>query len=113
MTTRKISKRTRTHHAAKSVRKTPITIKLLEAEVRRLQELLEILKKKSYFVRRSLAYIEREQRKVMKQIRQARMFLARMKKRGIRTLQLVPKNLEGLYGQFRKEIEKFSKYLIS
>jgi chromosome segregation ATPase len=104
---RKVSKQTATQ------RKTPMTIKLLEAEINRLQDLLEVLKRKSSLVRRSLNYIEREQKRVMKQIQQARSFINRLKKRGMKTLKSVPRNLEGLYNQFLREVDRISKYLSS
>ncbi|MCE9624928.1 MAG: hypothetical protein K8R69_05665, partial [Deltaproteobacteria bacterium] len=65
--------------------------------------------KKSVLVRRSLAYLEREQKKVRKQILQARAFLMRLKNRGVQAIQDIPHNAEDLYLQVKREFNRLSK----
>ncbi len=81
----------------------------LEKEIRRLTDLLLVIKRKSALVRRSLAYLEREQRRVMKQISQARRFLTRLKNRGIKAWKGFPNNAEGLYRQLKAEFNRLSR----
>jgi len=102
--------------AAKAVRaasslpkKSAVNVRRLEAEINRLSELLETIKKKSALVRRSLAYLEREQKAVMKQLKHARSFLLRLKNRGMRALQNFPQNAEELYQQVKREFNRVSK----
>lgn len=96
--------------AAKTLpKKSAVNVRRLEAEINRMSELLDTIKKKSALVRRSLAYLEREQKAVMKQIKHARSFLLRLKNRGMRALQNFPQNAEELYRQVKREFNRVSK----
>ncbi len=88
--------------------KPTVNVHRLEAEINRLSELLETIKKKSVLVRRSLAYLEREQKVVMRQLRHARSFLLRLKNRGIQALQNFPQTAEDLYEQLKREFTRLS-----
>lgn len=90
-------------------KKSAVNVRRLEAEINRMSELLDTIKKKSALVRRSLAYLEREQKAVMKQIKHARSFLLRLKNRGMRALQNFPQNAEELYQQVKREFNRVSK----
>jgi len=95
--------------AAKSVAVKPaVNVRRLEAEINRLSELLETIKKKSVLVRRSLAYLDREQKIVMKQLRHARSFLLRLKNRGLQALHNFPQTAEDLYSQLKREFNRLS-----
>lgn len=95
--------------ASKAVAAKPaVNVRRLEAEINRLSELLETIKKKSVLVRRSLAYLEREQKVVMRQLRYARSFLLRLKNRGLQALQNFPQTAEDLYDQLKREFNRLS-----
>lgn len=104
---KKAAKAART--ASSLPKKSAVNVRRLEAEINRLSELLDTIKKKSALVRRSLAYLEREQKAVMKQIKHARSFLLRLKNRGMRALQNFPQNAEELYQQVKREFNRVSK----
>lgn len=89
-----------------------VNLSALEKEVQRLSSLLLMIKKKSTLVRRSLAYLEREQKRVMKQINHAKRFLTRIKNRGIKAWQRFPNNAEGLYRQIKAEFNRISRKLM-
>jgi len=95
--------------AHKLPKKSAVNVRRLEAEINRLSDLLEVVKKKSVLVRRSLAYLEREQKKVRKQILQARAFLMRLKNRGVKAFHEFPHNAEDLYQQVKREFNRLSK----
>ncbi len=88
-----------------------LSYQAIEREIQRLTELLNLLKRKSSLVRRSLAYLEREQKKVARQINEARRFLNNLKNRGIRVLRNLPENAEELYYQLKGEFTRLSKRL--
>lgn len=104
---KKVAKAART--ASSLPKKSAVNVRRLEAEINRLSELLDTIKKKSALVRRSLAYLEREQKAVMKQIKHARSFLLRLKNRGMRALQNFPQNAEELYQQVKREFNRVSR----
>ncbi|MCC7344718.1 MAG: hypothetical protein IT573_07240 [Deltaproteobacteria bacterium] len=104
---KKAAKAART--ASSLPKKSAVNVRRLEAEINRMSELLDTIKKKSALVRRSLAYLEREQKAVMKQIKHARGFLLRLKNRGMRALQNFPQNAEELYQQVKREFNRVSK----
>jgi septal ring factor EnvC (AmiA/AmiB activator) len=83
----------------------------LESELNRLTDLLQHIRKKSTLVRRSLAYLEREQRRVTRQINDAKRFLNKLKNRGIAALRHLPENAEELFYQLKAEFNRFSKRL--
>jgi hypothetical protein len=83
----------------------------IESEIHRLTELLQTIRKKNKLVRKSLAYLEREQKKVARQIRDAKRFLTQWKNRGIRVLREFPVNAEEIYGQLKVEISRISRRL--
>jgi hypothetical protein len=85
----------------------------IESEINKLTDLLTHLKKKSTLVRRSLAYLEREQRKVARQITEAKRFLNKLKNRGIAALRNLPENAEELYYQLKHEFNRISSRLRS
>ena len=96
--------------AAKALpKKSAVNVRRLEAEINRLSELLDTIKQKSALVRRSLAYLEREQKNVMKQLKHARSFLLKLKNRGMRALQNFPQSAEELYQQVKREFNRVSK----
>lgn len=90
-------------------KKSAVNVRRLEAEINRLSELLDTIKKKSVLVRRSLAYLEREQKNVMKQLKHARSFLLKLKNRGMQALQNFPQSAEELYQQVKREFNRVSK----
>jgi len=83
----------------------------IENEIHRLTELLQTIRKKNKLVKKSLAYLEREQKKVAKQIAEARKFLTQLKNRGIRALREFPDNAEEIFFQLKKEISRLSRRL--
>jgi hypothetical protein len=83
----------------------------IESEILRLSELLQTVRKKSKLVRKSLAYLEREQKKVARQIREARLFLTQLKNRGMRALREFPINAEEMFSQLKSEISRISRRL--
>lgn len=83
----------------------------LENEINKLTDLLQHIKKKSTLVRRSLAYLEREQRRVNRQIRDAKRYLHKLKNRGIAALRNLPENAEDLFYQLKSEFNRISKRL--
>jgi|SRR5215831_264110 len=85
----------------------------LEAEINRLSELLQTIKKKSRLVRSSLAYLEREQKKVRRQLQNARTFLLRLKNRGMKVIQNFPHTAEELYRQLKSEFNRLSRRWVS
>ena len=84
---------------------------MIESEILRLSELLQTIRKKNKLVRKSLAYLEREQKKVARQIREARLYLTQLKNRGIRVLREFPVNAEEMFAQLKSEIHRISKRL--
>lgn len=90
-----------------------LNYKNLENEINKLTDLLNVIKKKSTLVRRSLAYLEREQKKVSRQIIETKRFLNRLKNRGIAALRNLPENAEDLYYQLKGEFNRISKRLRS
>jgi len=84
-----------------------VSYRLLETEINRLSDLLQTVKQKSALVRRSLAYLEKEQRKVKKQLSQARSFLMRLKNKGVKAFQNF--SAEDLYQQVKDEFNRLSK----
>ncbi|HCU25230.1 MAG TPA: hypothetical protein DF383_09440 [Deltaproteobacteria bacterium] len=95
--------------SAGAPKKSAISYRLLEAEINRLSDLLKVIKKKSVLVRRSLAYLDREQKRVKKQLTSARTFLLRLKNRGMQALQNFPQSAEELYGQLKAEFGRLSR----
>ena len=89
-------------------KKPAVNVRLIEAEINRLSDLLEIVKKKSVLVRRSLAYLEREQKNVLKQLKHARSFVLRLKNRGMQAFHNFPQNAEELYRQLKREFNRVS-----
>lgn len=83
----------------------------IESEIHRLTELLQTIRKKNKLVRKSLAYLEREQKKVARQIKDAKRFLTQLKNRGIRVLREFPVNAEEMFGQLKTEISRISRRL--
>jgi hypothetical protein len=83
----------------------------IESEIYRLTELLQTIRKKNKLVRKSLAYLEREQKKVARQIRDARRFLTQLKNRGIKVLREFPVNAEEMFAQLKTEISRISRRL--
>ena len=55
------------------------------------------------------AYLEKEQRKVKKQLTQARSFLLRLKNKGVKPFQNFPQSAEELYQQVKSEFNRLSK----
>ena len=107
---RVVMKKSAVRKTSRALPKKPaVNVRRLEAEINRLSELLDTIKKKSVLVRRSLAYLEREQKNVMKQIKQARSFLLRLKNRGMKALHNFPQSAEDLYLQVKKEFNRVSK----
>jgi cob(I)alamin adenosyltransferase len=117
---RKTAKKTAISRARKTVRKAKTRVKsaaaphksnvsyrLLETEINRLSDLLQTVKQKSALVRRSLAYLEKEQRKVKKQLSHARSFLMRLKNKGVKAFQNF--SAEDLYQQVKDEFNRLSK----
>lgn len=84
-----------------------VSYRLIETEINRLNDLLQTVKQKSQLVRRSLAYLDKEQRKVKKQINQARSFLLRLKNKGVKAFQNF--SAEDLYQQVKDEFNRLSK----
>lgn len=105
---RKVAKR-----AVASLPKNSLNLGALENEIKRLTNLLTSIKKKSALVRRSLAYLDREQKRVMRQINQARRFLLRLKNRGLKAWQGFPGNAESLYRQLKAEFNRISQKLLN
>ena len=99
--------------AAARIQKGALNLGALENEIKRLSNLLMSIKKKSALVRRSLAYLDREQKRVMRQISQARRFLTRLKNRGLKAWQGFPGNAETLYRQLKAEFNRISQKLLS
>jgi len=89
-----------------------VNLGALEKEIARLSNLLGTIKQKSVLVRRSLAYLEREQKRVMKQINYAKRFLMRLKNRGIKAWHKFPNNAEGIYRQIKAEFNRISRRLM-
>lgn len=83
----------------------------IENEIYRLTELLQTIRKKNKLVKKSLAYLEREQKKVSKQIIEAKKFLTTLKNRGIRALREFPDNAEEIFYQLKREITRLSRRL--
>lgn len=115
---RKTTKKSTISRARKSVRKAKakvaavprkhnVSYRLIETEINRLSDLLQTVKQKSALVRRSLAYLEKEQRKVKKQLNHARSFLLRLKNRGVKAFQNF--SAEDLYQQVKDEFNRLSK----
>ena len=110
-------KKTTISRARKTVRKAKakvatapkhnVSYRLIETEINRLSDLLQTVKQKSALVRRSLAYLEKEQRKVKKQLNHARSFLLRLKNRGVKAFQNF--SAEDLYQQVKDEFNRLSK----
>ncbi len=90
-------------------KKSAVSVRRLEAEINHLSDLLQKIKQKSVLVRRSLAYLDREQKNVMKQLRHARSFLLRLKNRGVKAIQNFPQSAEELYGQLKREFNRLSQ----
>jgi hypothetical protein len=110
---RKTSRRQTRPVVRAGVKKYGVNLGALEKEIKRLSDLLIVVKRKSALVRHSLAYLEREQRRVMRQINQARRFLTRLKNRGLKAWQQFPGNAEALYRQFKAEFNRLSRKLLS
>ncbi|HKY64506.1 MAG TPA: hypothetical protein VJR29_13950 [bacterium] len=106
---RKAVRKASTRAAAVAPRKQHVSYRLLETEINRLSDLLQTVKQKSRLVRRSLAYLEKEQRKVKKQLSQARSFLLRLKNKGVKAFQNFPQSAEELYQQVKSEFNRLSK----
>jgi hypothetical protein len=83
----------------------------IEVEIHRLTELLQTIRRKNKLVRKSLAYLEREQKKVARQIRDAKRFLTQLKNRGIRVIREFPVNAEEMFAQLKQEIARISRRL--
>ncbi len=88
-----------------------LNYRTLELEISRLTELLQTIRRKNKLVKKSLAYLEKEQRKVAKQIRDAKKYLTRLKNRGIKAIRGFPDNAEEIFYQLKGEITRISKRL--
>jgi septal ring factor EnvC (AmiA/AmiB activator) len=113
---RKISMKRTTHPSYAATKKSALSYlsyRNLEAEINRLTDLLNLIKKKSSLVRRSLAYLEREQKKVTRQIHDAKRFINKLRARGLEAWRNFPGNAEDLYYQLKREFNKISKRLRS
>jgi hypothetical protein len=88
-----------------------LNYRAIEAEVIKLTELLHAISKKSKLVRKSLAYLEKEQKKVTRQLREAKKFLNQVKNRSIQVLRGFPGNAEEIYYQLKGEFNRLSKRL--
>jgi len=97
--------------AKKSGLSSGISLSSLEREIKRLTHMLQTIRQKSHLVRRSLAYLEREQKKVMRQINQAKRFLLKLKNRCIQAWNKFPENAEDLYFQLKLEFNRLSERL--
>lgn len=84
----------------------------LEGEIKKLFDLLNTVGKKNTLVRNSLNYLEKEQKALSKQIVQAKTFVNRLKKMGIKILQSFPENAEEIFSQVKDEINRLSKRLV-
>ena len=73
----------------------------LEQELQKLAELLKSAQSKSKFVRRSLAYLEREQRALAGQAREAKKYFTKIKNRGAQALENFPENTEEFLQQLK------------
>ena len=104
---RKTVRKAKAKAAIAAPRKHNVSYRLLETEINRLSDLLQTVKQKSALVRRSLAYLEKEQRKVKKQLSHARSFLLRLKNRGVKAFQNF--SAEELYQQVKDEFNRLSK----
>jgi len=94
-----------------SLAKSPLTYKKIEAEILKLTHLLQNSKKRNQLIRKSLAYLEKEQKKLTHQIQEAKKFLTRIKNRGIQALREFPDNAEDIYYQLKSEFNRISKIL--
>lgn len=88
-----------------------LNYKTIELEIARLTELLQTIRKKNKLVKKSLAYLEREQKKVAKQIRDAKKYLTQLKNRGIKAIKGFPDNAEEIFEQLKGEVTRISKRL--
>ena len=88
-----------------------LNYKAIESEIRKLTELLQTIRNKNKLVKKSLAYLEKEQRKVAKQIQDARKFLTQLKVRGLKALRGFPDNAEEIFDQLKSEVTRLSKRL--
>ncbi len=109
---KKKSKALKKKASKKIAKKSRVSLNALEREIARLTDLVEVIKRKSSLVRRSLNYLEREQKRVIKQINQARRFLTKLKNRGLRAWQNFPENAESVYRQLKTEFNRLSKKLM-
>lgn len=86
-----------------------VNYRALEAEILKLSDLLQTISKKNKLVRRSLNYLEKEQKKLSKQITDAKRFLTRLKNRSLQVLREFPDNAEDLYYQLKDEFNRLSQ----
>ncbi len=84
---------------------------MLENEIHRLTDLLQTISKKSTLVKEALAYLDREQKKVARQIHEAKKFLLKLKNRGLKALREFPDSAEDILFQLRNDINRLSKRL--
>jgi len=85
-----------------------INYRTLEKEINRLTDLLEAVGIKSKFLKKSLAYLEREQNRVNKQISEAKRFLTKLKNRSIQAWRGFPENAEEIFQQLKSEFNRLS-----
>lgn len=88
-----------------------LNYRAIESEIRKLTELLQTIRTKNKLVKKSLAYLEKEQRKVAKQIQEARKYLTQLKNRGLKALRGFPDNAEEIFEQLKSEVTRLSKRL--
>ena len=88
-----------------------LNYRTIEMEISRLTELLQTIRRKNKLVKKSLAYLEREQKKVARQIQDAKKYLTRLKNRGIRAIRGFPDNAEEIFYQLKGEITRISRRL--
>lgn len=68
--------------------------------------MLQALSKKSILVRKSLNYLEREQKRLNQQIQEAKKYLSQLKNWGLQALREFPDNAEDIFSQLKSEFNR-------
>ncbi len=89
----------------------PVSYQSFEKELNRFYDLLESVGLRGRIVKKSLAYLEKEQRRLNKQLLEAKRFLTRLKNRSLKAWHDFPEQAEEIFRQLKSEFNRLSKRL--
>ncbi len=89
----------------------PVSYQSFEKELNRFSELLESVGLRGRLVKKSLAYIEKEQKRLNQQLLEAKRFLPRLKNRSLKVWRDFPEHAEEVFRQLKLEFNRFSQRL--